>query len=423
MKIIKRYLKGRSGTIQLKPNNEEDIWYLYKILQKGDIVKMRVFRKIKVNSGGEYGVNKVKRRSITLTLKVLDIDFQSDDKGTSLTAKTINIKENKVVMIGQIQTVEIQMFQKISICKEFWTRDNFDMLDEAADEAKGIDSMIILYDDGHAGFYFLKRNFTKFYGKIQKSLPKKKKNMMDIYKNNIAKFDQRIWRYIYDTFDTEEIKVIVLAGPGNAKDRFLNRLKQIDTHEKDLTYRKKIQDSIKKYVKVATSTIHASAINEILKDPKAQKILKDTKAIKEAQKLKEFFKTLENNSNKACYGEKEVNYALQKGAIKTLLITDGLLKSNNFTIRGKFEKLVKKCERQGGEIFLFHEDHISGQKLKEITGIAGILNYEIDLGELNVDDSEEEEVVEEVKVNVEEEIGMMINGVEVFGSSSEEDDD
>lgn len=422
MKIIKRYLKGRSGTIKLKPNNEEDIWYLYKILQKGDTIKTRIFRKIKVNSGGEYGVNKVKRKAITLTLKVLEINFQSDDKGTSLTCKTMNLRENKVVMIGQIQNVEIFMFQEISICKEFWKKSDFEFLDESVDEAKGIDSMIILYDDGHAGFFFLKRNFTKFYGKICKSLPKKKKNMMDIYKNNVMKFDQKIWRYIYDTFDTESIKVIVLAGPGNAKDRFLNRLKQIDNFEKDLNYRKKIQESIKKFVKISTSTIHKSAVNEILKDPIAQKVLQDTKAIKEAQKLKEFFLTLENNSNKACYGEKEIYFALDKGAIKSLLITDGLLKSNNFTIREKFERLVKKCKRQGGEIFLFHEDHISGQKLKEITGIAAILTYEIDLGALINEDSETEEEEIEVK-KVEEEKLPMPDGIELFVTSSEDEDD
>lgn len=47
----------------------------------------------------------------------------------------------------------------------------------------------MLCDDGYAGFYQLFKNFTKTIGKIQKSLPKKQKNLMDFYKKSIDTFD------------------------------------------------------------------------------------------------------------------------------------------------------------------------------------------------------------------------------------------
>ncbi len=99
MKIIKRFLKHNKGSFSVKPVNEEDIWYLYNIIKKGDIIRIKVFRKIKLQKG-DYGVKKVKRDSILLTLKILEVSFQADDKGTSLTLKTKNLSENKYVMIG-----------------------------------------------------------------------------------------------------------------------------------------------------------------------------------------------------------------------------------------------------------------------------------------------------------------------------------
>lgn len=59
-------------------------------------------RKVKLDGKGDYTVKKVKKTSLTLFLKVLKVDFQNDEKGTTLTLKTKNLVENEHVMIGSI---------------------------------------------------------------------------------------------------------------------------------------------------------------------------------------------------------------------------------------------------------------------------------------------------------------------------------
>ncbi len=162
-------------------------------------------------------------------------------------------------------------------------------MEESTDETKGVDTLIMLYDDGYAGFYFMKQNFTKFYGKIVKNMPKKKKNLMEIYNNKLLKFDKRIWTYLTTTFDLDNLKVIILAGPGIAKTRFHDRLKSIDSFEKDKNIREMVSRNKLKFISISTSNTFKSSINEILKSPTASKLLKDTKAMKESQKLEEFF--------------------------------------------------------------------------------------------------------------------------------------
>lgn len=56
---------------------------------------------------------------------------------------------------------------------------------------------------------------------------------MEFYKKNIESFDQWVWWYIMDSFDLDNIKVVVVAGPGNPKDRFLNKIKNINNFEID----------------------------------------------------------------------------------------------------------------------------------------------------------------------------------------------
>jgi protein pelota len=392
MKIVKKYVskKTNKGAITVLPNTEEDIWYLYNILMPGDVIKVTSFRKVK-KKDGDYGVKKVDRKQIVLTVGVMSVDFQSDERGTSLNLKTKNLNENEWVMLGQIQTIEIKLFSKLQIIKENWDAKSLELIDEASDELHGVDSLVMLFDDGYASFYYIKKNFTKQCAKIVKSLPKKKSNMMDIYNKRIEEFDQKIWRHIFETYDLNAIKVVVIGGPGNAKNRFLDRLKNYDAIETDAKFKNMALTFQHKFVAITTSSTFKSAINEIMKDQKGRALLEDTKAVKEMEKLEAFFTTMQKNPNCAVYGDKEVAFASESGAIKLLLISDGLVRAKNFSKRKKYAKLVEEIEASGAEVYVLNENHASGQKLKEITGIAAILKFPIDLDFDEVDPLDEEE--------------------------------
>lgn len=59
------------------------------------------------------------------------------------------------------------------------------------------------------------------------------------------------------------------------------------------------------------------------------------------QKINEFYQTLEVDSNKAVYGEREVRFAYEMSAIKDLLICDKVYNCNNFKKRKMIQNLVK----------------------------------------------------------------------------------
>lgn len=101
--------------------------------------------------------------------------------------------------------------------------------------------------------------------------------------------------------------------------------------------------------------------------------------MKESKILEQFLLLLQSNPEKAVFGIKEVQYATDMRAIDKLLIVNSLLRSFNFEERKKIQILMNEIRDLGSEIFIFSDEHISGQKLKDITGIAAILKFPIDL--------------------------------------------
>jgi len=322
-----------------------------------------------------------------------------------------------------VQTIEIKLFQKLKIYKQVWDANTLALIDEAADDAKFVDSLIVMYDEGHAGFYFIKRNFTKLYTTITNSLPKKKANMMDIYNKKVDAFDRKVWRYIFETFDVDKLKAVVVAGPGIPKTRLLDRLKDIDKHETDMDMRTKIKTNVFKFVAISTSSTYKSAIEEIMKDPRGIKVLEDTKAVRETQKLGEFFEMLQKSPERAVYGEKEIAIAHREGAIKSLLIIDGLLRAKNFNVRRKYTKLKNELESAGTDIFVFSENHISGQKLKDITGIAAVLKFPVDLSELYAEDEDDGVEAEDANIETDDPLNtsFIIEGASLYADSDDDD--
>lgn len=45
--------------------------------------------------------------------------------------------------------------------------------------------------------------------------------------------------------------------------------------------------------------------------------------------MEQFYKALQLTPDRACYGQREVQYAVQQRAVQTLLVTDGLFRFGN----------------------------------------------------------------------------------------------
>ena len=74
MKIINLNLK--QGEIKAKIENQDDLWYLSQIIDAGDIIKGRTFRKITTGKGNsEQDKNAERRKLICVKLNPISLKY------------------------------------------------------------------------------------------------------------------------------------------------------------------------------------------------------------------------------------------------------------------------------------------------------------------------------------------------------------
>ena len=64
-------------------------------------------------------------------------------------------------------------------------------------------------------------------------------------------------------------------------------------------------------------------------------------------------------------------------AVQKLLMIDSMFRNKDFEKRKMINKFYDEVKRYGGEVVIFSSLHPSGEKLKNITGIAAILRFDV----------------------------------------------
>jgi len=142
-------------------------------------------------------------------------------------------------------------------------------------------------------------------------------------------------------------------------------------------------------------------LKEVLQDKVVLDQMADTKAVKDVDALESFYKTLENDPDRATYGLKQITKSNQQQAIDVLMISDSLFRSQSVNERKTYVDLVQSVKEHGGVVLVFSSLHVSGAQLEGFTGIAATLRFPIrDLDDSD-ESSEEDDTVYIEKVPVE----------------------
>ncbi len=127
----------------------------------------------------------------------------------------------------------------------------------------------------------------------------------------LQEYFTRVGRHANETFlPIENFKGLILGGPGPTKYDF----------EKgdylNYTFKEKIIDVID------TSYVEEQGVKEIVE--KAPEIMRKVRYIEEKELMKQFLYEIGHDTGMVTYGEDEVRKSFQMGAVRTLLLSDGL---------------------------------------------------------------------------------------------------
>jgi len=350
MKLLSKDFKK---PILLIPEEEDDLWLLYEIIDSGDFVKAMGERKIKIGDGEERKQSIVKRKVI-FEIQVEKLTFLPEQGALRINGTISNDIED--IAKGSYQSLVISKLDKLSVKKKEWMKFQTERL-KAASKEKETKILICIFDREEAHFFRLKRYGYEYLSSLQGDVEKKavaqkvKKNFFMVLKDRLKDYDERL-----------KLQSIILASPSFWKDELVKELSE---------------DLLKKCILATSSSAHKQAITEVLQRPELKKALEEQRSRKEIDITEQLLSEI-SKDGKATYGEKEIKNAVDSGAVETLLITNSLLQKakENGNMR-KYEELFKSIEQNRGAVMIINSSHDAGKQLEGLGGVAALLRFKL----------------------------------------------
>jgi protein pelota len=295
--------------------------------------------------------------------------------------------------MGAFHTLDIESNRDVRIEKvDGWDSVALARVEESCVPGRGAEVGAVVCGEGTAAFCLLSQHMTLVTHRISVPIPRKASAPgTSQYEKAMARF----YATLYDAFvrhipyTSPSLRAIVLASPGWVREGVFNAMMTEAGRRGDKTLSKALRE---KTVKVHVSSAHVHSLVEVLKSPEIVAQLKETKFAREGIVLDKFFKMLGVDEMRAWYGPDHVRLAADRGAIGTLLISDELFRASDPKLRKTYVELVEGVQQKGAEVVMFSSMHESGQQLNQLTGIAAILTFPLDV---EVVEAEEREAAEE----------------------------
>ena len=376
MKLLKKQISAKdgSGTVMLRPDTSEDLWYAYNLIRNGDLIRCTTLRKVvKETSTGSTTSSK---KRLMLTVDVQKVDFDVDVLQVRLSGTVQS--ENDLVRMGAHHTLTLELNQNFSIEKECWDQIYLDVLEEATHPERQAEIAAVVMQPGLAHVCLVTGALTVTKARIEINIPKKRTGSSH-HDKATTKFYEAIYQAILRHVDFSKVKCVVLGSPGFVKDDFWKYALAESVRRDD----RPIIENKGKFVLCRASSGHKHALEEVFSDPGIMSQMTETKVAREVEVLNKFMRLRQNDPDRAYYGYDHVSKAHEQLAIESLLVTDELFRASDVKTRKKYVNLVEDVRQNGGEVFVFSSMHVSGQQLQQVSGVAAILRYPLpDLDEL-----------------------------------------
>ena len=357
MKILN--IDKKHEEITVKTENLNDLWSLYNIINKGDIVSSLTQRRVVIKEG-----TKGERKSMTLTLQVEDVSFHEFSNRLRIKGKILE-GPDEFVSFGSYHTFNIEVLQKLTITKEKWLNHELKRLKETSKFESNFLIFIVAIETGLATLALITNFSHKRIATIKKNIPGKR--YKQTYRNKaLDEFFSDIQKTLIENVKNFDINLLIVCGPGNTKDYFLESLRNTPNFD----FRGSIE------------TCHASsgtesAIRETLKSNQLANLKSKIKILQELEKIENVLTQFAIDADLIVIGLNEVSKASEKGAIKQLLIADILIRGTSKKNKLKIEEIINNVESSGGEINIMSTENITGEQLVNLGSIIGILRYKL----------------------------------------------
>jgi len=345
MKVIFRDLKH--GEIKLMPENLDDIWHLYNIVEEGDLIRAVTFRTDE-QKDDKIRSKKAEKKRMKLGIRVSEVKFHEFSDRLRIHG-TIEEGPQDLKSFHTLN-IDADKMDKLSIIKEQWKDYQLQRIDEAVKLSKQAILTFVSLDDDSATIAVLRQSGVQWIADIDS----KRSGKMYESKNTENEYFGEIISVVR-TNKTKDSSLVVV-GPGFTKEHFLKygREKEPQLFEKCVVH--------------GVGNSGMNGVQEAIKTGIIGQITKENRVVFETSLVEKLFEEIKKNGL-AAYGEEEVKNALLNGAVERLLITDILIRNE----RG--EELLRLAKQNNSEFTIINTMHEAGKIIEGIGGVGALLRF------------------------------------------------
>lgn len=348
MKKIKNIEDG----VRLRVQHEDDLWALAQMVRPGCQVGMMGFRRDQSTGTQESGRAKAAdRKPMWIVLNAESTEFQQFTDNLRIHGIISEADMDK----GSHHTHAVSPRDEVEIS---WTggisESDRSLLAEAVkDGGRGRVAIavvesdeILLFEIAQHGMRQVGDTFTLRGG------GKREGKSTEIRNAFLAKVAEQASKAI-----SSEMPVVI-CGPGMAREQFESLLKGTGVGHRTLN--------------IGTSIGGRSAANEVMREGAADAVLGEFAMAKQVRLIEEGLARISTNGAVA-YGRKELENAVNQGAIESLIIEAGMLRSDEF-----WTEIASQVRSVNGEVVQASADHDAGEQLMGMGGAIGLLRWSLE---------------------------------------------
>jgi protein pelota len=360
VRILGKDPKAKAYKLML--DNLDDLWHLYNLLEKHDLVSGVTYRRLD-KAEDKLRPEKTEKKRVWLTVEVETVEFHEFSNRLRVLGPIARGPDE--LGLKSFHTLNFTAGDQLELEKpESWRSHQVEQLKAAVDATKQPKVTIIAIEDDNAVLaqlhqYGIRKvasiqaqGMGKFYSGSTTSKPSKKvsDSKKDFFNDIMLQLQQA---------RTEDTPLIII-GPGFTKDEFVKFCK-----DKNLP-------GCERILLETTGQAGMVGVQEAIKRGVVKRLVEDSRVSFETELVEKVLEEI-SKSGAVSYGLQEITDAVDAGAVESLLVIDHMLREKNELV----EELLKQTEENGGKVIIISSVHDAGKQLEALGGMAALLRYKM----------------------------------------------
>jgi protein pelota len=345
----------KKGEIKLLVNNLNDLWYLYNLIQEDDLVFGITYRRDEKQSD-KLRPDRVEKKKIRLGIRVTNVEFHEFSDRLRVHGLIESFSKGDI-SLGSHHTLNFVSGDAITILKESgWAEHQLEQLQDAVKATKVPIITLLALEDDNATLAVLYQYGVQHVTTIPAHVSGKQYDTTKSSKDEKRHFFGEILSQLKQL--KKEGSPLVVIGPGFTKNELI-------TFAED-----KEPDLIQNCTVYNTGQAGMTGVQEVLKSTVIKNVIQDLRVIQETEQVERLFNEISKNGL-FVYGPNEVEDALKRGAVETLLLTDIVVRTKQADV------ILELAKRTSCKPMIISTVHEAGKKLDGLGGFGGILRYKL----------------------------------------------